>query len=406
MNETELVELLFLASNGIGVVTLSKLKNLAHQKCIHLSELWQKMSTTPYRELLEKSRVLSASQLTELVALQQTFSPQSYWEYVHHKGIEVVRMNELIDQALIYEWSLPPFLFAKAKNQDGVSVQSSSLASQIGAVNKTPKIGIVGTRAMTAYGEYATRWLTQELVSQAGAIIVSGAMVGVDTVAHQTALDNNGLSIGIVGFGYDHWYPRKYQQVLARWLEQGLILLSEYPPWVAPAKGTFVQRNRLIAMLSDTTVVVEAPLKSGALITARFAMEYGKNVGAVPGHIGSPQSEGTHGLLQQGAYVVSTVQDVIRELPSTVQIPVLGTPNQKGAGEPQQVPVSTRQRAILELLTVQAYSLEALSVVMNCSLTQLRGMVIDLELAGLVCLVAGRWHITASGYDYLHRPVQ
>lgn len=173
-----------------------------------------------------------------------------------------------------------------------------------------PGIAMVGTRQMTAYGEQVTKKLTQDLV-HAGVMIISGFMYGVDATAHGTALDEHGKTVGVLGFGFDHMYPAEHRALASRMIASGNCLLCEYPPWQPPTKHTFPARNRIVSGLSLGIVVTEAASKSGTKITASCAVEQGREVFAVSGPIDSPYSEGTKELVNMGATLVTSVEDIL-----------------------------------------------------------------------------------------------
>jgi DNA processing protein len=173
-------------------------------------------------------------------------------------------------------------------------------------------IGIVGTRRATEYGRRVAHDLAADLAAE-GWIVVSGLAGGIDAAAHRGALAAGGRTIGVLGCGVDRYYPvanRRLQESMGR---QGL-LLSEYPPDRVPEKYHFPERNRIIAALSEALVVVQAPERSGALITAKLALELGREVLAVPGPVDQAVSRGTHRLLRDGAALVESARDVIDEL--------------------------------------------------------------------------------------------
>lgn len=183
-----------------------------------------------------------------------------------------------------------------------------------------PALAMVGSRHPTPQGQTNAEAFARAL-SEAGLTIVSGLALGIDGAAHQGALhacapsgpDGIGSSIAIVGTGVDRVYPREHHELAHRLATQGL-LLSEFPLGTPPLRGHFPKRNRLIAGLSLGTLVVEAAIKSGSLITARLAADLGREVFAIPGSIHAPQSRGCHALIQQGAKLVESAQDVLEEL--------------------------------------------------------------------------------------------
>lgn len=174
---------------------------------------------------------------------------------------------------------------------------------------RQPVVAVVGTRRCTAYGRRVTRALVTEL-ARAGACIVSGMAHGIDAVAHLTALETGGRTIAVLGTGPDVAYPAANTGLHRDIGARGLII-SELPPGAGPDGGSFPRRNRLIAALASLTIVVEAPLKSGALITARCAMELGRDVGMVPGPIDAPQSQGTNEFVREGAHLISSVGEAL-----------------------------------------------------------------------------------------------
>lgn len=178
----------------------------------------------------------------------------------------------------------------------------------LGILDK-PLVTIVGTRRATGYGERITRELATALV-RAGACVVSGMALGIDAAVHRAALDANGATIAVLGTGADVAYPRAHASLHREIIERGLVL-SELPPGAHSHGGSFPNRNRILAALSRLTIVVEAPFKSGALITARNANELGREVAVVPGPIDSPQSEGSNLLMRDGAHPIVSTADAL-----------------------------------------------------------------------------------------------
>lgn len=173
-------------------------------------------------------------------------------------------------------------------------------------------VAIVGTRAPSPYGFRVARRLGYELASR-GITVVSGLASGTDTAAHEGALEAGGQTIAVLGCGVDVVYPAENADLMHRIVQRGCVL-SSFFMGVKPSKGHFPFRNRIVSGLSLGTIVVEAPPGSGALISARFAVEQGREVFAVPGHIGDRNAIGPHSLLREGAKLVETVEDVLVEL--------------------------------------------------------------------------------------------
>ena len=177
---------------------------------------------------------------------------------------------------------------------------------------RSRSVAIVGSRRSTPTGLMVARQLGGDLAA-AGWTVVSGMALGVDGAAHEAALDANGETIAVLGCGADIVYPREHRALAARIVARGRIL-SEFPPGAAPKPWHFPLRNRIISGLVSAVVVVEAGEKSGSLITARLAMEQGRDVLAVPGSAASGRYRGSHALIRDGARLVETVDDVLDEL--------------------------------------------------------------------------------------------
>lgn len=175
-----------------------------------------------------------------------------------------------------------------------------------------PRIAIVGSRKVTPYGKNVTTTFAQELAKQ-GIVVISGLAFGVDILAHKAALDAGGLTVAVLPTGLDKIYPSSHRQ-LAKHIEKQGMLITEYPHGTRSFPGNFVARNRLVSGLSDAVLIIEAAEQSGTLHTARFAIEQGKRVLAVPGNITSPMSAGTNRLIKAGATAVTCTEDVLDAL--------------------------------------------------------------------------------------------
>ena len=185
-----------------------------------------------------------------------------------------------------------------------------------GELPTTAKIAIVGSRNPTVYGKAAANKLATEL-AESGLVIVSGAARGIDTAAHAATLAVNRLTIAVLGCGIDVAYPRENAGLLKAITETGAVI-SEYPPGTEVRPYYFPMRNRIISGLSNSVIVVEAAEKSGALITADFALDQGKDIFAVPGSIFSDNSAGCHKLIKNGAKLIDNAKDLIDELQTFV----------------------------------------------------------------------------------------
>jgi DNA processing protein len=245
-------------------------------------------------------------------------------------------------------------------------------------------IAIVGSRNPTPQGEANARQFGRSL-AQAGLTVVSGLALGIDGAAHEGALEGAGpdqlATIAVVGTGLDSVYPRQHEELAGQIAQRGL-LVSEYPLGTAPLSANFPRRNRIIAGLSEGTLVVEAALRSGSLITARMAIEQGKDVFAIPGSIHSPQSRGCHELLRQGAKLVESAQDVLEELRPGVATSAQATHT------PDPVPRGAPAR-LLDALGFDPVGLDALVARTGTSTAELQALLLELELSGHVSRLPG-----------------
>lgn len=184
---------------------------------------------------------------------------------------------------------------------------------ELNALLSKPRVAIIGSRKMSAYGKHATDKIARELVAR-DVVIVSGLAYGVDACAHQATVDAGGKAIAVLACGLDRMYPAANSRLAKAILASGGVILSEYKTGVEPFKAHFLARNRLISGLADAVIIPEAAARSGSLNTAAHALNQGKPVFAVPGPITQPLSEGTNNLIKQGAHVLTDTEDVFEEL--------------------------------------------------------------------------------------------
>jgi DNA processing protein len=247
-------------------------------------------------------------------------------------------------------------------------------------------LAIVGSRNPTPQGEVNARQFAQSF-GGAGWCVVSGMALGVDGAAHDGALMGGGHTVAVVGTGLDRVYPKKHLALAHRIAERGLIV-SEFPLGTPPLTSNFPRRNRLISGLSHGTLVIEAALQSGSLITARLAAEQGKEVFAIPGSIHSPQARGCHLLIKQGAKLVESAQDVLEEL----QLPLsfaTAEASTVDAMTPTETQEDKEENPLLTALGFDATSLDALQARTGWPTAQLQAQLLALELNGEVARLPG-----------------
>ena len=249
-------------------------------------------------------------------------------------------------------------------------------------------LAIVGSRNPTPQGEANARQFAKAFGS-AGLCVVSGLALGIDGAAHDGAMLGGGETIAVVGTGLDRVYPKKHLSLAHRIVQQGMII-SEFPLGTPPLMSNFPKRNRIISGLSRGTLVIEAALQSGSLITARLAAEQGKEVFAIPGSIHSPQSRGCHALIKQGAKLVELAQDVLEELnlsPSGSLHLVNGASESTTASN--ESAEASLNDPLLAALGFDAVSLDALQARTGLDTPRLQAQLLEFELDGQVARLPG-----------------
>jgi DNA processing protein len=244
-------------------------------------------------------------------------------------------------------------------------------------------IAIVGTRRATAYGRQVSEEIARQL-AQNGISVVSGLARGIDSIAHGAALKNRGRTLAVLGNGVDLIYPPEHRKLAEDILQHG-ALISDYPPGTAPESANFPPRNRIISGLSLAVIVVEAGEKSGALITAAFAADQGREVFAVPGYLYSPQSKGTNGLIHEGAYIFKDVKDVL-EILNLTQV------NQYQSAR-TALPADATETQLYSMLGREALHIDEIRDQTNLPIEQVTSTLALMELKGLVRQVGSMRYI-------------
>jgi DNA processing protein len=262
--------------------------------------------------------------------------------------------------------------------------------AQLATLRAQQALAMVGSRNPTPQGAENARAFACSLVAS-GLTVVSGLALGVDGAAHEGALQGATkgqlATIAVVGTGLDRVYPRQHRDLAHRIAQNGLIL-SEYPLGTPPLSPNFPRRNRLISGLSQATLVVEAALQSGSLITAKQALEQGRDVMAIPGSIHSTQAKGCHALIKQGAKLVESAQDVLEEL----SLPTPGAQQALDLPAPPQEDAPTghdTERALLRAMGHDPVGLDALQARCGWPTAQLQAQLLELELMGQVGRLPG-----------------
>lgn len=246
-------------------------------------------------------------------------------------------------------------------------------------------VAVVGTRRVTAYGRQVAAEIARFL-AQNGVTVVSGLARGVDAVAHNAALQAGGRTIAILGNGVDVVYPPEHRKLSEQIIQSG-ALISDYAVGTAPESQNFPPRNRIISGLSLATIVVEAGETSGALITAEFAVEQGREVFAVPGSILTPQSSGTNRLIEQGARPLLRMQEILDVL-KLEKLPEMQETR-------KVMPASDHEKKILKYLTFEPTHIDTLCQLSGLPISDVSATLTMMELKGMVTSVGGMNYVAA-----------
>jgi DNA processing protein len=254
-----------------------------------------------------------------------------------------------------------------------------------------PSVSIVGTRRPTLYGTQMAQRLGRELAAR-GLVIVSGMARGIDAIAHQGAMDSNGRAIGVLGTGIDVCYPKENKKLYEKVLERGAII-SEFPLRTHPAPENFPIRNRIVAGMPLGTVVVEGAQYSGSLITARLAMEFGREVFGVPGNVTQPVSFAPNLLIKQGAKLVTGSADVVEELPTPVRAALLQVeqPEAEQRNLLAAAALNGSEKKLYDLLTPDhAVHIDDIVERSGLNSSEVLATLFDLEMKGVVRQLPGK----------------
>ena len=276
---------------------------------------------------------------------------------------------------------------------------------QLPDFDAAPAIGVVGTRKASVYGLRTAKRLGSELAA-CGALVVSGMAAGIDTQATEGALSQGKCAVGVLGCGVDRIFPASNRALFAKMEQQG-CLISEFAPGTPAYKWNFPRRTRIISGLSNGVLVVEAPKSSGALITARQALEQGRDVFVVPGNVDVASCEGSNGLLREGASMAATGWDVLSEYaemyPDCTEKPVeeekippkaeerIDNPPAVEYSDRVEEPVDDTEAAVLRALEAGRMHMDLLADRLEMSPAELSGVLILLEIKGLILSQPGGW---------------
>ncbi len=265
----------------------------------------------------------------------------------------------------------PPLLFIRGDR----SLLSSLQIAMVGTRNPSPM-------ALKTAHAFAKSFVTF------GLTVTSGLALGIDQAAHRGALDGNGATIAVAATGLDRVYPAQHKTLAEEVIKTGAII-SEFPIGVEPKPGYFPRRNRIISGLSLGVLVIEAAIKSGTLVTAKHAMEQGREVFAVPGSIHNPLSKGCHHLIRQGAKLIETAEDVLEDLGNLSLVVIADTAQRSQNIKLDDAPLGADYLALLEKIAFDPTSVDALTAETHFTAEEISSMLLVLELQGLVSSAPG-----------------
>lgn len=288
--------------------------------------------------------------------------------YCSKNNIQLISYNDNEYPSLLKQINDPPvLLYVKGKKE---------------ILKSSTSISIVGTRNASQYGMSTARALAKEL-AECGVVVVSGLAEGIDSSAHKGALVG-GYTIAVIGSGMKYQFPATNKELYEEIFEKGVVI-TEFAPDIHPDKNTFPIRNRIIAGLSKGVVVVESKLSGGSMITAGLALEYNREVFAVPGRITDINSEGTNKLIKQGAKLVNSASDIAEELNWLIP--------KKNVVKNIQYKLSEEEQAVYDVLTFEPVYIDDLSEKTNLEIKKILTIVVFLEMQGLVRQIPGKYYV-------------
>ena len=345
---------------GIGPMTFQALKT--HPKGVSGSYESSAKELTP---------IIGQRLAEKFIEFRQKFDPKLELERLQKNGITVLAVDSEEYPEGLKNISDPPIcLYLKSSTPKFFSGKPQTAKNLVSSLY----FAIVGTRKPTSYGIQVARKFAFEL-AEAGFVIVSGMALGIDTIAHQAAIDAGGKTIAVLGCGVNIIYPATNRSLYENIIKTGGAVLSEFPPDQTVLKGLFISRNRIISGLSRGVLIAEGLKDSGALITARFAGEQGKDVFAPPSPITSDMSQAPNFLLKQGAKLVTGIEDILEEFEMQI------TPKKK---EDIRKNLNETEKLIFDILALNPRTIDDLSVSLGKAVTDILNTISVMEIGGIV----------------------
>lgn len=347
---------------GVGAVTFHRLL----EACPNLQDL-QHCSPDQLRKPGLSQKAIDALQHPDTAAIMRDL------EWQDKPGNRIMTCHDPDYPALLSQVNTPPPLLYVHGN---TNILSEPLLAMVGSRNPTT----TGIRTATEFAHH---------LSAAGLVISSGLALGIDAASHKGALEAGAPTVAVMGTGLDRVYPARHRD-LARQIAEGGALISEFPVGTTPRAENFPRRNRIISGLSLGTLVVEAAIRSGSLITARYAGDQGREVFAIPGSIHNPLARGCHQLIRQGAKLVETAEDVINELGMLAQSCYSTdkpTEEREVAAEPSKLDPEYQQ--LIDIIEFDSTSIDQLVCSSGLTPAEVSSMLLQLEMSGYIASSPG-----------------
>lgn len=386
----------WLAVPGIGRQRFFQIQNFCRKKKLSWAQLWADPARY-WSEIQLNNKLLESVEKFKIEHNLEKFCDQLLTRHI--------KIISYLEKDFYPTWltrtdDFPPILYAQGK---------------VELLNHNWPLAVVGTRQLTSYGQFVTQKIVRELCYWP-VTIVSGFMYGADLVAQQTALAEQRPTVGVLGFGFDYCYPQCQRSIMAQFLTDNCCLISSFPPWTKPSLTTFPSRNRIIAGMSWGTIVTEAAAESGSLLTAKLAAGYGREVFAVPGAITSPYCQGVNQLVNEGATLIDHGARVIAVFSRQPWLMAAATADPLPVGSDQvdqqlsvtlaqetaadqatQAQLTPAARRVWQVLKLGVLTLAQLESATQLRLTQLRQILLNLQLAGLIDCRRQTWFLKYRG---------
>lgn len=344
----------------IGPINFKKLANYFND----LKTAWQANANKLISAGLNKDLV------EEIIIRRSQINPDQELNLVNQEGLKTITIkDDNYPRALKEIYNPPPLLY---------------LRGSIDALNNIC-LAVVGTRKFSAYGRQATEEIVYQLAER-GLTIISGLALGIDALAHLACLNANGKTVAILGSGADQpsVYPSSNRYLIDKIISSQGAVISEYPVGTAPTKYTFPMRNRIISGLAKGVLVIEAPESSGALITAKYALDQNRDVFAIPGSIYSHNSKGVNNLIKQGAKLITGADDILQEF--NIQVILQETKNEPAISQEEE-------KIVFNLLSKEPLHIDKIKQLSKLNINVLSSALTMLEIKGLIKDIGGKHYL-------------